>query len=161
MKCVLSALSSIIVLTNLFSSKKNSPQLMLLSTEVCCGFSSSTNSRCIWRLNQNGRKTAVIVAMEAISKSKEASPRILLFIKFEMGSVIFGVRTTSVLGKLRGLPLPSMAAVLNFYIKDKINYLVIYANPGFINSLYCSIFTVFLFAFQRYYTLRHVFESHL
>lgn len=73
-----------------------------------------------------------------------------------MGSVIFGVRTTSVLGKLRGLPLPSMAAVLNYYIKDKINYLVIYANPGFINSLYCSIFTVFLFAFQRYYTLRHV-----
>lgn len=112
MKCVLSALSSIIVLTNLFSSKKNSPQLMLLSMEVCCGFSSSTNCRCIWRLNQNGRKTAVIVAMEAISKSRDASPRILLFIKFEMGSVIFGVRTTSVLGKLRGLPLPSMAAVL-------------------------------------------------
>lgn len=110
-KWVLSALSSMIVLMNLFSSKKNRPQLTTLSTELCWGLSSSTNSRCILRLNQNGSRQAVIVAIDAISNNRDARPINLLFTKLDIGSVILGVRWTSALRKFPGVPLPSMVAV--------------------------------------------------
>lgn len=54
----------------------------------------------------------VIVVMEVISKSRDVSFRILFFIKFEMGFVIFGVCIIFVFGKLWGLFLFLMVVVL-------------------------------------------------